>query len=464
MVRLLNNILPISSCIIAKNEEKNLPLLLESIKSFSKEIIVTDTGSTDKTLEICKEYQVKTYFLPWNNNFSEARNYCIAKATQEWILFFDADFIFLEDSYNNLEKAIANTEIDLYYIKCLEKNGLEHFLPFLFKNNKKLKFYGAIHENIFSEDNRLKTQLSDIKVLHTGFSDEKIIKEKLSRNKFIIENTKIENLSELEKIKLEIYHLYYLINEISNQELEKKIIDLEKKIYSLSKKELKSKKQIIESFYCFCFSKIVKLEIKNNFITRALELFPDSINILYAFYEKLLEEKNYYKAHKILYLILYFIDSNYESLFTYSINPKLKDRAFIFNKIIEMTNFFNKMNLEDLELLFKDTSIYYLKYAKELKKENEFKTSYGVSTPQEEGIGGPAPVPPETPEQRSEVFSNKNKKEAVLYYLEKAILFEEAFYIDELGILVNTFFKNANKKSFEYQEIVQETFNALGGI
>ncbi|MFN8672708.1 MAG: hypothetical protein U0457_11600 [Candidatus Sericytochromatia bacterium] len=42
---------------------------------------------------------------------------------------------------------------------------------------------------------------------------------------------------------------------------------------------------------------------------------------------------------------------------------------------------------------------------------NEFKTSYGVSTPQEEGLGGSAPVPPETPEQSSEVFSNKNKWE-----------------------------------------------------
>ncbi|MFN8672914.1 MAG: hypothetical protein U0457_12635 [Candidatus Sericytochromatia bacterium] len=42
-------------------------------------------------------------------------------------------------------------------------------------------------------------------------------------------------------------------------------------------------------------------------------------------------------------------------------------------------------------------------------KKNEFKTSYGVSTPQEEGSGGSAPMPPETPEQSSEVFSNKNK-------------------------------------------------------
>ena len=81
----------VSLCMIVKNEADCLSRCLESMKGLVDEIIIVDTGSTDNTVEIAKQYGavIKTY--QWNNDFSQARNYSLSLATKEWILVLDAD-------------------------------------------------------------------------------------------------------------------------------------------------------------------------------------------------------------------------------------------------------------------------------------------------------------------------------------------------------------------------------------
>lgn len=80
---------------IVKNEERNMVRCLESLKALIEnpkvELIIVDTGSTDKTVEICNRYTDKVYFHEWNNNFSDMRNKSISYAKGEWIFIFDAD-------------------------------------------------------------------------------------------------------------------------------------------------------------------------------------------------------------------------------------------------------------------------------------------------------------------------------------------------------------------------------------
>ena len=84
----------ISLCMIVKNEEEYLPRCLENIKDIVDEIIIVDTGSTDKTVEIAKSYGAKVYYFKWNNNFSEARNVSLKYATKDWILILNVDDLF----------------------------------------------------------------------------------------------------------------------------------------------------------------------------------------------------------------------------------------------------------------------------------------------------------------------------------------------------------------------------------
>jgi glycosyltransferase involved in cell wall biosynthesis len=106
---------------IVKDEEHNIRRALESIKDVADEIIVVDTGSSDRTPEIVKEYTDKLYFHEWQNDFSEARNYSLQFPTCEWVLIYDAD----EEATEEFRKGIREflkaqkKEINTVYIPTL---------------------------------------------------------------------------------------------------------------------------------------------------------------------------------------------------------------------------------------------------------------------------------------------------------------------------------------------------------
>ena len=82
---------PISVCIIAKNEEKYIEECLRKLKPYGFEIVVADTGSTDATKEIASRYADKVVDFTWINDFSAARNFCAKQASNNWILALDCD-------------------------------------------------------------------------------------------------------------------------------------------------------------------------------------------------------------------------------------------------------------------------------------------------------------------------------------------------------------------------------------
>ena len=83
----------ISLCMIVKTEELVLGRCLDSVKKLVDEIVIVDTGSTDNTKNIAKEYTDKIYDFIWNDDFSAARNYSFSKGTKDFILWLDADDI-----------------------------------------------------------------------------------------------------------------------------------------------------------------------------------------------------------------------------------------------------------------------------------------------------------------------------------------------------------------------------------
>ena len=88
--------------IIAKNEEKNLPRLLESVKDCFDKIYVTDTGSTDKTVEIAEQYGCEIHHFEWVNDFSAARNASFKPVTTDYVMWLDCDDV-LENKRSFIE-------------------------------------------------------------------------------------------------------------------------------------------------------------------------------------------------------------------------------------------------------------------------------------------------------------------------------------------------------------------------
>jgi tetratricopeptide (TPR) repeat protein len=81
----------VSLCMIARNEEKYLAKCLASARAIVDEIIVVDTGSSDRTKAIATVFGARVFDFKWSDDFSEARNFSISKACGDWILILDAD-------------------------------------------------------------------------------------------------------------------------------------------------------------------------------------------------------------------------------------------------------------------------------------------------------------------------------------------------------------------------------------
>src|SRR5205823_1109121 len=81
----------LSVCLIVKNEERFLAQSLKSVREIAQQIVVVDTGSTDRTVEIAKEFGAEVHSFTWCDDFSAARNVALEHATGDWVLALDAD-------------------------------------------------------------------------------------------------------------------------------------------------------------------------------------------------------------------------------------------------------------------------------------------------------------------------------------------------------------------------------------
>lgn len=162
----------ISACMIVKNEEAVLERCLASICGLADEIIIVDTGSTDRTKEIAANYTQKLYDFTWVHDFSAARNFAFSKAEMEYIYSVDADEVLDEENRGRfLElKQTMLPEIDIvqmYYKNQLRYNTTYNFdrelRPKLFKRLRSFVWQDPVHESV-----RLEPVVydSDIEICH----------------------------------------------------------------------------------------------------------------------------------------------------------------------------------------------------------------------------------------------------------------------------------------------------------
>lgn len=92
----------LSLALVVKNEETMLERCLESVAGVVDEIVITDTGSTDKTVQIASKYTNKVHYFEWIDDFSAAYNYCVSKTSSDFVMKWDADFVLSTESQSLL--------------------------------------------------------------------------------------------------------------------------------------------------------------------------------------------------------------------------------------------------------------------------------------------------------------------------------------------------------------------------
>ncbi len=164
----------ISVCMIVKNEEKRLADCLNCLKTIADEIVIVDTGSTDKTKEIAASFNAKIYDFEWCDDFSAARNFAFSKATGDYIYSADADEEIDKENIERFElvkRALDdNPEVDIvqmYYCNQLAYQTVynydKEYRPKLYKRIRNFVWEDRIHERV-----RLNPVVfdSDIEILH----------------------------------------------------------------------------------------------------------------------------------------------------------------------------------------------------------------------------------------------------------------------------------------------------------
>ena len=172
----------VSLTMIVRNEEKNLPACLGSAKGLFDEIVVVDTGSTDRTQEIAREFGAKVFEFAWINDFAAARNAALSHATGDYAFWLDADDVLEGHQCDNLRRLLDGLrpgDESAYVVRCAcdpEPRGggqtvVDHIR--LFPLRQDVRWTYRVHEQILPALRRanISVRWSDVVVRHTGYTD-----------------------------------------------------------------------------------------------------------------------------------------------------------------------------------------------------------------------------------------------------------------------------------------------------
>lgn len=334
---------------MVKNEGKYLDKCLSSltpiINNLDSELIIVDTGSTDKTVEIAKKYTDKVYFHKWNNNFSEIRNVVLSYCIGDWFFYVDGDEILEEcESLINFfkSKEYKNYNSAAIYIKNIsdlkdETNYSIFSALRLFKKDNDFKFVNAIHNQpLYKEP--IKILSTNCK--HYGYisSDKELMERKYKRTATILKD-------ELKKNPENVYYLNQLsVSYGMHKEYNKSVRCIQKAYDCIVKKSGDIKKYMyVYTQLCLSYFSIQDYLSVEKYAKEALNYDDGLIDIYYYLgissmilkknkqaifsLEKYLElYKKYYTSDKDISVIDYTLGRVNEVYYSlYLLNMGLKD-------------------------------------------------------------------------------------------------------------------------------------------
>jgi glycosyltransferase involved in cell wall biosynthesis len=282
----------LSACMIVKNEEKLLPQCLDSIKDYIDEIIIVDTGSTDKTMDIACKYGAKIYEHPWQDDFAFHRNQAFGYATGDWMLVIDPDeqLAPMIATKEELKERFANLPDDVYALLFTVRNkdqagkakGVSQSLRF-FRNGIGIKYENYIHNRVLLPRGGYGAP-SDFVIYHYGYYlDKEIMEKKFNRTSTLLHKRLNENPNDYEAC-------YFLCNLFAEHGKLDKIIEYGQRALNLLPQHVrKDKKAPFNSLYhtmgmalCTRYNGDETHVYEGlRWIMEGLTLFPENIDLNY---------------------------------------------------------------------------------------------------------------------------------------------------------------------------------------
>ncbi len=179
----------ISVCIIARNEDNHIEECLKRLKPCKFEMIVVDTGSIDRTMELASKYTDKIYEFEWCSDFSAARNFSIEKASNDWILVIDCDeylenvnlldiFRMCKNNPDQVGLILRNNPYTIQGIKTIVPDRIGRFF-----NRKYCHYEGSIHERVMKLDGTQPEYFeAPLTIYHEGYVTESDKRTRATRN------------------------------------------------------------------------------------------------------------------------------------------------------------------------------------------------------------------------------------------------------------------------------------------
>jgi glycosyltransferase involved in cell wall biosynthesis len=216
--------LKISLAMIVKDEEKYIQRCLNSVIGLVDEIVIVDTGSTDNTINIVKQFRsISLFNFNWCDDFSKARNFSIEKTTGDYVLVLDADEFIINGTRSELEStmqrdSIGKILIDSHFKKENQEYHAKAYVSRFFP--KSIRYVGAIHEQLDSDKPRVNLNLT---VKHDGYFET----NKSERNIPLL-------LKEVKRNPADPYYLFQLGKELRISKRYEQSFHFLKKAYELS--------------------------------------------------------------------------------------------------------------------------------------------------------------------------------------------------------------------------------------
>jgi glycosyltransferase involved in cell wall biosynthesis len=178
----------LSVCMIVKNEADLLGRCLRSIQSVADQIVVVDTGSQDRTIEVAKSFSAAIVEVQWRGDFSWARNISLDHAASAWVLWLDADDVVPAQSLPliaDLKKERPDRVLGLV-VRNQRPNdtGTEFVQARMFPNRPEIRFERRVHEQMMPSALRcgLRMEKCDVVIEHHGYAEQETLKRKARRN------------------------------------------------------------------------------------------------------------------------------------------------------------------------------------------------------------------------------------------------------------------------------------------